>query len=99
MYNKVFGYFIEVTSSHVQHVPDNYIRRQTLVNSERFVTDELKRHESVVLEAASEIERLETEIFETIRAAVIRPSEQIINTAKAIGEVDAIVSLALFLNT
>ena len=93
-YNKVFGYFIEVTSSHVQHVPDNYIRRQTLVNSERFVTDELKRHESVVLEAASEIERLETEIFETIRAAVIRHSEQIINTAKAIGEVDAIVSLA-----
>ena len=93
-YNKVFGYFIEITASNLQGIPDNYIRRQTLVNSERFITDELKRHESVVLEAAWEIERLETELFQTLKDAVIRHSQRIIDTAKAVAEIDAIVSLA-----
>jgi DNA mismatch repair protein MutS len=93
-YNKVFGYFIEITASHLQHIPDNYIRRQTLVNSERFVTEELKEYENVVLNAAWYIESLEKEIFQTLRDTVLRNSQNIIATAQAVAEIDAILSLA-----
>jgi DNA mismatch repair protein MutS len=93
-YNKVFGYFIEITASHLQEIPDNYIRRQTLVNSERFITEELKEHESVVLSAEGNIESIEKEIFQTLREMVMKDSQRIVITAKAIGEIDAILSLS-----
>jgi len=65
-YNKVFGYYIEVTSAHVHRVPDDYIRKQTLVGAERYFTPQLKEYESLILSAESRITELETAIFRQI---------------------------------
>ncbi len=68
-YNKVFGYYLEVTKQHVHLVPEHWIGKQTLVNAERYVTPELKEHESKVLTAEEDMLRLEHEVFEDVRGA------------------------------
>ncbi len=93
-YNRVFGYYIEVTNSFLDKVPDTYIRKQTLTNCERFITEELKTIESRVLGAKERVEALEYEIFSRIRSTV---AEQILilqTTAAAISRLDVLCSFA-----
>lgn len=93
-YNKVFGYFIEVTKSNLHLVPTDYIRKQTLVPSERFVTLELKEHESLVLNAQERIEELENSLFRQICQEVGKNRQQILLAASTVSYLDAIISLA-----
>ncbi len=93
-YNKVFGYFIEVRKSSVDMVPDDYVRKQTLTNAERFIMPELKELEDKVLGSEDKSKALEYEIFQEIRAQVIAETATIQNIARAIGQVDAIGGLA-----
>ena len=93
-YNKVFGYYIEVTKSNLDAIPEHYIRKQTLVNAERFITPELKEVESKVLGADDKAKALEYEIFQKIRTEIVKYNEQLKSTASAIAQVDALASLA-----
>ena len=93
-FNRVFGYGIEVSHAHVAKVPAEYIRRQTLVGAERYVTTELKEYESRVLGAEERMARLELELFGEIRAAVAAEAPALGKTARAVGALDALVSLA-----
>ncbi|MCQ2547870.1 MAG: DNA mismatch repair protein MutS [Clostridia bacterium] len=93
-FNKVFGYYIEVSKSQVDQVPDTYIRKQTLVNGERFITPELKEKESVVLNAESKINNLEYEIFSQIRDEIEKYIKDIQETSKAIATLDVLCSFA-----
>lgn len=93
-YNRVFGYYIEVTNSFVPMVPDTYIRRQTLVGAERFVTEELKDMESRVIGAKERDAALEYEIFCKLREHVLESIQRIRTTAAAIAELDVYCSLA-----
>lgn len=93
-YNKVFGYFIEVTNSYKNMVPDTYIRKQTLTNCERYITQELKELEGKVIGAKDRCIALEYDVFSTVRTAIANQVERIQRTAKAIAVVDALVSLA-----
>lgn len=93
-YNKVFGYYIEVSKSFVDQVPDRYIRKQTLVNGERYITDELKDMEATILGAADKVRSLEYEIFCDIRNQVASQSERIRKVAALLAELDVYVSLA-----
>ena len=93
-YNRVFGYYIEVTKSYYEMVPDRYIRKQTLANSERYMTPELKELESKILGAQEQAVRLETQLFQEIRAKVGACIQRIQSTAKSLKILDAILSLA-----
>ncbi|MBX6422256.1 DNA mismatch repair protein MutS [Thermosulfurimonas sp. F29] len=93
-YNRVFGYYLEVTKSHLSRVPKDYIRKQTLTNAERFITPELKEFEARVLSADERIRELEYEIFLGLREAVSGEAERLRQAARALGELDALVSLA-----
>jgi DNA mismatch repair protein MutS len=94
-YTKVFGYYIEISNSNLSRVPDDYIRRQTLTNGERFVTPELKEQEALILNAQERIGRLEGEIFAQLRASLAQDaSEQILITAHTLAEIDVYLSLA-----
>ena len=93
-YNKVFGYYIEVTKSLISQVPDRYIRKQTLSNCERYITQELKDMEATILGAADKICALEYEIFQKIRAFVAEQSSRIQRTAALLAELDVYLSLA-----
>ncbi len=93
-YNKVFGYYIEVTKSLVGQVPDRYIRKQTLSNCERYITHELKDMEATILGASDKLCALEYEIFQKIRAFVADNSARIQQTAFLLAEVDSYLSLA-----
>ncbi len=93
-YNRVFGYYIEVTKSHLSRVPSEYIRKQTLANAERFITPELKEFEARVLSADERIKTLEYEIFVELREAVAERVEELRRTARLLGELDALLSLA-----
>ncbi len=93
-YTKVFGYYIEVTKSNLHMVPQDYIRKQTLVNCERYVTQELKEMEETVLGAESRVVDLEYQIFVEIRQRVATQTTRIKQTAQCIAELDAICSLA-----
>ena len=94
-YTKVFGYYIEVSNSNLSRVPDDFIRRQTLTNGERFVTPELKEHEALILNAQERIGKLESELFAQLRANLAQEaSEQVLNTAHALAEIDVYLSLA-----
>ena len=92
-FNRVFGYGIEVSNAHVAKVPDEYIRRQTLVGAERYVTVELKEYEGRVLGAEERMAKLELELFQEIRAAVAAEAPALLRTARAIGTLDALASL------
>lgn len=93
-YNKVFGYYIEVTKANLHLVPSDYIRKQTLVNSERFITPGLKDYESRVLTAGERIEELEHEIFVRVRDEVAEAVEQIQQTARELGVLDVLICFA-----
>ncbi len=93
-FNKVFGYFIEVSSSQLSKVPDDYVRKQTLTNGERFITAELKDIESSVLGASEKLTALEYEQFQLIRERVCEHMERIEKTAHAIAVTDTLYSLA-----
>lgn len=93
-YNKVFGYFIEVTNSYKDMVPDTYIRKQTLTNCERYITQELKELEGKVIGAKDRVVALEYEVFNSIRQQVAGEVERIQSTAKALATLDALASLA-----
>lgn len=93
-YNKVFGYYIEVTKAHLRLVPEHYIRKQTLVNAERFVTQELKEKESLVLSADEKSIALEQQIFSELREKIATFSKRIQSTAKAIAQLDVLCSLS-----
>ena len=93
-YNKVFGYYIEVSNSFKDQVPDTYIRKQTLVNGERYITQELKDLEHEILTASDRVVALEYELFTELRQAISAQSARIQRTAAAVAEVDALVSFA-----
>lgn len=93
-YNKVFGYYIEVTNSFKDRVPEDYIRKQTLVNAERYITEELKDLESKVLNAKERIIRLENELYGEVRAKVASAAARFRRTAGAIAKLDVICSFA-----
>jgi DNA mismatch repair protein MutS len=93
-YNKVFGYFIEVTKPNLHLVPAGYTRKQTLAASERFVTLELKEHESLVLNAQERITELEAGIFRQVCAEIGRAREEILAAASTLAHLDAVASFA-----
>jgi DNA mismatch repair protein MutS len=93
-FNKVFGYYIEVTHSHTGKVPADYIRKQTLVNAERYITPELKEYETLVLNAEEQILEVERRLFETLCSELCSISDRLLNTARALAHLDAFLSLA-----
>ena len=93
-YNKVFGYYIEVTKANSDKAPEDYIRKQTLVNAERYITPELKDYETQVLNAEEEILATEREIFADICRQIAGQRECLLKTAQAIAHLDAFTSLA-----
>ncbi|HHU17750.1 MAG TPA: DNA mismatch repair protein MutS [Clostridiales bacterium] len=93
-FNKVFGYFIEVTKSYFDMVPDNYIRKQTLANCERYITPELKEVESIVLNAETKINQMEYELFIEIRNYIKDYIQKIQRTSLAISILDVLTSFA-----
>ena len=93
-FNNVFGYYIEVSKSHLSRVPDDYERRQTLANAERYTTPELKEWERKVLGAEERILELEHQLFTGIRERVRAHTQQLQSTARALATLDAISSLA-----
>lgn len=94
-YNKVFGYYIEVSNSFKDQVPDTYIRKQTLVNGERYITQELKDLEQEILTAGERDNALEYEIFSALRDEICANAERIQKTAAAVAELDTLASLAV----
>jgi DNA mismatch repair protein MutS len=93
-FNRVFGYYIEVTKSNYEMVPDLYIRKQTLANCERFVTEELKELESTILGAEEKLTALEYELFAEIRNEISKQVNRIKKSANCISEIDVVCSLA-----
>ena len=93
-FNKVFGYYIEVTNTFKDQVPDRYIRKQTLVNAERYITDELKQLEDIILGAEEKLFALEYDLFTQIREQIASQMVRIQKTARAISFADAYCSLA-----
>ncbi|MGN0416277.1 MAG: DNA mismatch repair protein MutS [Agathobacter sp.] len=94
-YNKVFGYYLEVTNSFKNQVPDYYIRKQTLTNAERYITPELKELEDTILGSQDRLVGLEYDLFKDILRTIADNVERIQRTAKAIAKIDAFASLAL----
>ena len=93
-YNKVFGYYIEVTNSYKDLVPEEYVRKQTLVGAERYITEELKNKESEILGASDRLYSLEYDLFQEVRAAVAREDARIRRTAELLSILDVYLSLA-----
>ncbi|WP_290663299.1 DNA mismatch repair protein MutS [Ignavibacterium sp.] len=93
-FNNVFGYYIDISNAHKSKVPDDYIRKQTLVNSERYITPELKTFEEKILNAEEKIGELEYQLFNEIRNLVALEAEAIQTNARLIGMLDVFLSLA-----
>ena len=93
-YNRVFGYYIEITHAHRDKIPDNYIRKQTLVSSERYITPELKEYEDKILNAEEHIATLEHQLFNEIRLVVANEAKKIQENAQLIGMLDCYLSFA-----
>jgi len=94
-FNKVFGYYIEITRSNLAMVPDDYMRKQTLANAERYITPELKQVESKVLGSEEKSKALEYELFQSLREQIVADTGQIQQIARAVASVDVLASLAL----
>lgn len=94
-YNKVFGYYLEVTNSYKELVPEYYTRKQTLANAERYITPELKELEDMILGAEDKLYALEYEIYTEVRETIADQVERIQTTAKAVAALDVFASLAL----
>lgn len=93
-FNKVFGYYIEVTNSFKDKVPDRYIRKQTLVNAERYITEELKELEETILGAEEKLFALEYDLFSDIRDQIYSQIQRIQRSASVVAQIDAFASLA-----
>jgi DNA mismatch repair protein MutS len=93
-YNKIFGYYIEVTRANTELVPAEYIRKQTLVNAERYITPEMKEYEALVLNAEEMIHEIETRIFRQVCEELGSSSNRLLRTARALAELDVLASLA-----
>jgi DNA mismatch repair protein MutS len=93
-YNRVFGYYIEISKANLHLVPADYVRKQTLANGERYVTEKLKEYEDLVLGAEEKRVALEFEIFEEVRRRVALENQRIRETGKRVGEVDGLAALA-----
>ena len=93
-YNKVFGYYIEVSKSFINEVPDRYVRKQTLTNCERYITQELKEMENTIFGADEKLVALELEIFNSLRAFIADNCERLRSVAALISEIDVYRSLA-----
>lgn len=93
-YNNIFGYFIEISKSHVAQAPPEYIRKQTVAGGERFITPELKEYESQILHARESCIKLESEIFGQVCDQISASYEALIETAHAVARIDVICSLA-----
>ncbi len=93
-YNKVFGYYFEVTKAHQEKVPDYFIRKQTLVNAERYITPELKEYEEKILGAEEKIADLEYQLFQDVRDKVGRQGKAIKRNAELVAEIDCLAGLA-----
>jgi len=93
-FNKVFGYYIEITHSNTSNLPQEYIRKQTLVNAERYITPEMKEYEALVLNAEERIREIETRLFKQVCSQIINSKQIILSSARAIAELDVLASLA-----
>jgi len=93
-YNKVFGYYIEITHSNTASAPPDYIRKQTLVNAERYITPEMKEYEALVLNAEDRIHEIEGHLFKEICSQVASASHELLETARGLAELDVLASLA-----
>jgi DNA mismatch repair protein MutS len=94
-YNKVFGYYIEVTKSNLELVPDDYARKQTLVNGERFTTQELKEYENKVLGSEEKLKNLEYEVFQGVLRSVQKETDLLLKTSAGLAAIDFLASLAV----
>lgn len=93
-FTRVFGYYIEITNTHRTKIPDNYIRKQTLKNAERYITPELKEYEEKVLTASEQANNLEYDLFEQLREQTCRARQSMQRTAMALARLDVLASLA-----
>jgi len=93
-YNQVFGYYIEISKSQLAAAPAEYIRKQTLVNAERFITPELKQYENRILGAQERAVQLESDLFQELRSAVVAATEAIQRSAAAVAELDVLSAFA-----
>ncbi len=93
-YTQVFGYYIEITNAHQTKIPADYVRKQTLKNAERYITPELKEHETLVLNAEERLKDLEYEVFQKVRLRVAEDIADLQATARALAFLDAAASLA-----
>lgn len=93
-YNKVFGYYIEVTKSNLKLVPKEYIRKQTLVNAERFITPELKDYEAMVLTNQDQIDELEKQLFDEVLEQICQKTKEIQTIASALARLDVLANFA-----
>ena len=93
-YNRVFGYYIEVSNSNLPEVPEEYIRRQTLVGGERYITPELKEYESLILNAKERVEELEKAIYKQVCSQIAERAHAIVSTADGVAHIDAFAALA-----
>jgi DNA mismatch repair protein MutS len=93
-YNSVFGYYIEITKTNLASVPDDYTRKQTTANAERFITPELKNMEGRIFGGEERARALESEIFQQLRGSVLAELESLQHTARAVAQIDALAGLA-----
>ena len=93
-YNKVFGYYIEISRGAAERAPDNYIRKQTLVNAERFITPEMKEYETLVLNAEDRIREIELRLFKEICLTLSKSTHSLLKTARALADLDVLSALA-----
>jgi DNA mismatch repair protein MutS len=94
-YNKIIGYYIEVTKPNLHLIPSYYIKKQTLVNAERFTTEELEEHETLLMEAREKANTLEFELFERLRTELLEYTDQLYSAAESIARIDLCCSLAV----
>jgi DNA mismatch repair protein MutS len=93
-YNKVFGYFIEITHSNIAAVPQEYIRKQTLVNAERYITPEMKEYETLILNAEGRIHEIENRLYKELCRQIAGQRESLLETARALADLDTLSSFA-----
>ncbi|MEJ2485341.1 MAG: DNA mismatch repair protein MutS [Anaerolineales bacterium] len=93
-YNKVHGYYIEVTKTNTDAVPDNYIRKQTLVNAERYITPEMKDYEAQVMHAEERIHEIELRLFKELCGSIAHSANRLLSTSRVIAEIDVLSTLA-----
>jgi DNA mismatch repair protein MutS len=93
-YNKVFGYYIEISRGAAEKAPEHYIRKQTLVNAERFITPEMKEYETLVLNAEERIREIEARLFREVCAILAKSAHKLLETARSLAELDVLSALA-----